>query len=173
MDAAYFHLLVNHFPIILAIVGAVAAVLALVLRRRGLWLYATATLAAGGLTAIPTFLSGNGAEEIMEDSWFVSRQALHAHEESGELALWVLLAMGVVALYAWWRLYRTRAEDPQLLPTWLKALVVVTALAGAGAASWTSYQGGFVVHKAEALQSAPPGYVRPAAPPEAEEREGR
>ena len=51
MDAAYLHLVVNHFPIVLAIAGTVAALLALALQRRGLWVYAAAslTMAAVGM----------------------------------------------------------------------------------------------------------------------------
>src|SRR5690242_16627936 len=44
MNWPYVHTLINHFPIILVVMGAAAAVTALVLRRRGIWLYSVASL---------------------------------------------------------------------------------------------------------------------------------
>ena len=156
MDAAYLHLTVNHFPIVLTTVGALAALLAMVSGRRVVWLYACATLTLAGLSAPLAFFTGREAEETVEHSWFVTREAIDAHEEAGEWALWVLLAMGVVSLYAWMR--RLRAPDVVRLPRWLQALVVLLALVGAATVGRTAWLGGYVVHKAAALQgTAPPG----------------
>ena len=166
MDAAYLHLLVNHFPVILTIVGTGTVLLALFSGRRGLWIYGCATLTLAGLTAPLAFFTGRSAEHVAEDYWYVTRDAIHAHEESGELALWILLAMGAVCAYAWLR--RVHAPDVVKLPAWLRAFVVLLALAGSGAVSWTAWQGGFVVHKAAVLTGP-----RPAGLPAPEPRPPR
>ena len=50
MNWPYVHTLINHFPIILSVVGTGVVLLALIVRRRGLWLYALATLTLAGLS---------------------------------------------------------------------------------------------------------------------------
>ena len=170
MDWSYFHLLVNHFPIILSIVGTAAVLVALVTRRRDLWRYATLTLLLAGLAAYPVFFTGGEAEEVMEDRWYVTREAIHEHEEGSEFALWSLLVMGAVSGYALWRTTRrgvaasgTRTDSLEA-PGWLRALVALLALLGASTVARASYLGGEIVHKAAALQTAPAGYVPPPRP---------
>jgi hypothetical protein len=152
-DAAYLHLLVNHIPIILTLVGAGAAVLGLVLRRRGLWLYAVASLTISGATAYPVMLTGHAAEDVMKDKWYVTRESIDAHEEAGETAMWVLIAMGAVSAYAWWRLVRRDRSD--LLPMWLGALVFVASLAGVWTTTIAAYRGGNIVYYSPKLASPP------------------
>jgi hypothetical protein len=153
------HLILNHFPVILTIVGAAAAVLALIVRRRGVWLYATATLALAGVMVVPTYLTGEGAEHRLEDSWYASHDVIEEHEEAGKFALWVVIGMGVIGAYAWWRARRSTTIDGAL-PVWLRALVVVAALFGASTLYVTAKHGGEIVHQSPQLQ---PG-VGPPAP---------
>ena len=44
------HIMINHFPIILATMGALAVLLAVVRGQRGIWLYATVSLTLAALT---------------------------------------------------------------------------------------------------------------------------
>ena len=66
MDGAYLHILINHFPIILSLIGAAAAIVFLFRPRRALWLYAVASLTLAGLAAYPTKFTGGLAEESIE-----------------------------------------------------------------------------------------------------------
>ena len=179
-DLGSFHILINHFPVILTLVGAVAVLLALVIRTRTVWLYATATLALAGLSAIPTFLTGDPAEDQLEDSWYVTRRAIETHSDAADFALWGLIIMGVIAAYAWWRAWRltvvvveaTQTErgnivaDPMVrtnagLPVWLRALVLVSALNGSALVIRTASLGGDILHRSEILKTTP----RPASVP--------
>ena len=153
MDAAYLHLLVNHIPIILTLIGAVAAVLAIATRRRAVWLYALASLTISGVSAYPVMLTGHAAEDIMKDKWYVTRDAIKEHEEAGETAMWVLMAMGAVSAYAWWRLLRR--DQTGVPPTWLGALVVVVSIAGVGTTTIAAYRGGNIVYYSPKLASPP------------------
>lgn len=98
MDWPYVHLLINHFPIILTVTGAAAALAALVLRRRGLWLYAVASLTLSALAIYPAFFTGDEAKDTLErlHPWYIVRGSIDSHEEAAEVTLWVLLAMGLV-----------------------------------------------------------------------------
>lgn len=173
MDAAYLHILLNHFPIILSLLGLAAAVASFVWRRRAVWLYAVATLTLAGLTAYPVVLTGHAAEKSMEDMNYVQREAIHDHEEAADLSMWVLLATGAVSAYAWWRALRAAPRDPSLdTPNWLRALVVLGAVASATTVSWAAKKSDPIVHYSPLLQhppapgipATPPGTVPPAFP---------
>lgn len=175
------HLLINHFPVILTVVGAAFALLALFVKKRGVWLYATATLSLAGLAAVPTFFTGDPAAEQIKDSWYVTRQAIHAHEDAADFAVWGLVIMGLIAAYAWWRAWRRetvvvagavhtdRGDVPAEamvranagLPVWLRALVVISALFGCALVYRTASLGGDIVHHSTVLKSTP----RPASVP--------
>lgn len=152
MNDAYLHLLINHIPVILAPLGALAAILALVKRNRTVWLYAVATLTLAGAAVYPVKFTGERAEKVVERAIpTVSKDAIHDHEEAGDTATWILLATGAISAWAWWRL----ARGGTTLPTWLAAAVVIGALASAGAVSYASYEGGLIVHT-EAHNPVPP-----------------
>ena len=154
------HLVINHFPVILTLVGAAAALVALVVRKRGAWLAATAMLTLAGVSVVPTYLTGESAQERIEDAWYVSRDVIHEHEEAGEWALWIVGAMGMVSAYAWWRARREAALDGGL-PIWLRAVVVVAAMFGASTVYVTAKRGGEIVHRSPQLQptASPPALV--------------
>jgi hypothetical protein len=151
---AYVHILINHVPIILAGLGAAAALASLIWRGRTVWLYAVVTLTLAGLSIYPVKWTGEGAEESMEEMWYVTRDAIHAHEEAGELATWVVLAVGVVSAYAWWRATRwIRPAD--VPPAWLRALVVVGGLAAVGTTGYAAKLSDPILHYSPRLQHPP------------------
>ena len=154
MNVAYLHLLINHVPVILAPLGAATAILAFLTKKRAVWLYAVATLTLSGLSAYPVMLTGDMAEDVVKHNVSgVSRAAIEEHSDAGEITMWVLLAAGLIAAYAWWRM----ARDPRytLLPTWLSALVILGGIAAAGSVTWASVEGGYIIHK-EAHQAVAP-----------------
>jgi hypothetical protein len=159
MDAAYLHLLVNHFPIILSIMGVAASVVALLVHRRGAWLYAAASLTIAGAVAYPVMLTGHAAEDVMKHKWYVTKESIQHHEDAADIATWVLVATGVVNAFAWWRIARAGRGDAaamDVLPARvLQGLVLVTGLAGLGTVSYAALQGGKIVHGSSALDAGP------------------
>lgn len=165
MDAAYLHIVVNHFPIILCLVGTIAALLGLAFQKRGLWVYAAASITIAGIMIYPVLYTGQQAEEVVKDRWYASRDAIHAHEEAGELALWVTLAAGAIAGYAWFRAARPRHREDRF-PSGLGTLLAIAGLAASGTLGYTAWQSGFIVHKAAAPAGTVPGVrEQPAGPP--------
>jgi uncharacterized membrane protein len=163
MDWPYLHTLVNHFPIILTVVGTAVAVFAALTRRRGAWMYAVVSLTFAGLAAYPAFFSGDEAHEVMEKKWYVVKSMIDSHEESAEVALWLLLAAGVIAAYTWWRMQRRERDG--LPPGWLRVLVLVSAFASLAGVSFTAWKGGKIVHESpRLLQSTGPGQPGPSVP---------
>jgi hypothetical protein len=146
--------MINHFPVILSVVSAGAAILGLIARRRIVWTFAAICLTVAGVAVGPVFLSGKEAADVIEDLPHPPRKVIDAHEESSEVALFVVLGAGVVGAIAWWQLARRAdTEEPR---SWIRAAVTVAALAAAGATGYTALLGGMIYHGAA-------GKARPAA----------
>lgn len=164
MDPAYLHLVVNHLPVVLSVVGAAAAIVALLVRRRGVWLYSVASMTIAGAIVYPVMLTGHAAEHEVKKQWYVDRDAVDAHEDAADIATWTVLGAGVVAVAVWWSLARRKdGAVLELPPVWAQGLVLIAALAGSGTIAYAAYQGGKIVHDAVRLQSPPPG-VAPLPP---------
>jgi hypothetical protein len=137
MDAVTLHLRTNHFPIILSVVATVAAVLALVLRKEGIWRYALVTALLAGLTAPIAYWTGDRAEDMAGEFENIALEHMADHEESAKFALAGLLVAGGAAVLA--------LAKPNL-GTRIGFLAV--SLAATGLTGYTSSQAGKIVHNA-------------------------
>jgi hypothetical protein len=161
----YVHLLINHFPVVLATMGFFAVLGALITGRRGLWLYAMGTLTVAGLIIYPVHFSGDEASHAMRTVWYIKRDAIHVHDDAAGITMLVTLLVGAVSAYGWWRALKRRDE---LIPAWIRAAVAVGALAAFGSASYASFLGGKIIHEAPVLElktapvGLPAGIVAPA-----------
>ena len=154
MNWVYLHILANHTPIILSGLGVLAAIAALISRKRVVWLYALTTLTLAGLSVYPVFFSGSQAEDTVVDHDRNARRAIHAHEEAADWALWLVLATGAVSAYT---LYRLRKQREGLPPGWLQALVLITALFASTSVAKAGFDGGKIRHEEwERSLSTPP-----------------
>ncbi|MFC7671286.1 hypothetical protein ACFQT0_30695 [Hymenobacter humi] len=85
MNQAHWHLLLNHAPILGSLFGLVLLLLAVALRLQPVLLRTgLVTLIVAALLTIPTQLTGDGAEEVVEDQPGVSEPLIHEHEEAAE-----------------------------------------------------------------------------------------
>lgn len=126
MNAAHSHLIINHFPIIGLILGIIVLLIGVlsrssVTRRVGLLLFLIA-----GITAIPAFSTGEGAEEIIEHMPSTdacnadctcshdaiqkaseeNHQLIHEHEEKAEALMpfmWGIIGLSLIALFLEWK----------------------------------------------------------------------
>jgi uncharacterized membrane protein len=161
----YVHLLINHFPVVLTVGALVVAIGAAITNRRGLWLNAMGLLTAAGLMIYPVHFTGDQADHALHDPWYIKEGVIDAHDNSAGIALAIILVAGVIAAYGWWRALRRRDE---IIPGWIRAGVLVGALAGFGSAAYAAYLGGKIIHEAPVLSlpEAPPGLPPGiAAPP--------
>ncbi|MDE3054529.1 MAG: hypothetical protein KGN74_04590 [Gemmatimonadota bacterium] len=162
MDWPYLHVTINHFPIILSVVGTFVLILALVAKRRGLWLYALATLTLAGLSAYPADFTGDEASHAVRDSWWVVRSAVHEHDQAASFALAALLIVGAVSAYGWWRMLRK--ETAGVPPKWLQWTVTLLAVWSLSVVVRTAYLGGKILHDNPNIVNPPPGFVAPPNP---------
>lgn len=137
MDGLQLHLLTNHLPI----VGTFAALLVVLigmLRRSdaaistGLIVYAVMAL-----MAVPAYLSGEEAEERIEQIAGINEGAIHEHEEMAELTLWLMTISGLLAIGA----VVTHARNMKISSKIALAFVIV-AIAAFAQGAWTGHEGG-------------------------------
>ena len=99
MNAAHFHLLVNHLPIVGSFIGFLLILYSSLIQKD------TSNLKAGlviltlsCLSILPVYFSGEGAEEIVEHLEGVSHDKIEEHEEIAELGLYASLFVGMLGL---------------------------------------------------------------------------
>jgi len=66
MNDAHFHLLVNHFPILMPIIGMLLLLGGMIFKSEAVKRAAYFTFLVGAIATIPSFSSGEGAEEVVE-----------------------------------------------------------------------------------------------------------
>jgi hypothetical protein len=149
ITSAQVHLAFNHLPVVGALIAAAVLVLGAVrghqtVRRLGLSLLVFAALAA-----LPTYFSGDGAEEIVEHRPGVSERVIERHEHAARDALIAILVGGGAAAGALvaLRLRRERVAGP------LFGAALVVSLAATGLLVRTAHLGGMIRH--DELRAAP------------------
>ena len=151
MNSAHIHLLFNHFPILGALFAAGVLFFGVVLNDRKINQVGLVSMVIFTLLTIPAFLSGEGAEEVVEDYQGISHAAIHNHEEIAEIGLWIMVVAGVIALVSFILQYRKE----QLHRT-LSIIALVAALAAFGVFARVGLTGGEIRH---------PEIIKPLAVP--------
>ncbi len=156
------HALVNHFPIVLTVIGALAVLLAAMYERRGIWMYALSTLTLAGLTIYPASFTGERASGAVRHAWYIAPGAVHSHSAAADITLWVVGVTGVLALLSLITLARTREA---LSPArGFRILVGLGALASICAVAYTGYLGGKIVIESPILASPTPPIIPVSLP---------
>ena len=125
------HPAIVHFPIALTAVGALAAVVYLLIRLEWLRWLAPVLLSLALLGAIAAYFSGESAKDRAVELG-VPEAAIQQHEETG---IWGLGLTGLACLLSWATHARRRG-------VWVSAIVAVAA---AGIFLWNGHLGGRLV----------------------------
>lgn len=143
MNPAHLHLLVNHLPI----VGALLALplLALAIWRRtdlGALRAAVLVLVLAAVGAGASMRTGEEAEHAVEDLPWATETLIEEHEERAELATWVTVAAALagVGLWAW-------SERKKAVPLGALLGLGLLSAASAGAMGWVGASGGVIRHE--------------------------
>lgn len=146
------HPAVVHFPIALGVVGALLAVVYLLLRKEWLRWFAPILLSIALLGAVAAYFSGQSAEDRAE-ALNVPEAAIEEHEEG---SIWALGVIALAALLSWATHGKRRGE-------WLSTIVAVIA---AAAILRTAHLGGKLVfiHGAGRVTAPADGAVPGGAP---------
>ena len=158
MDERELHLVLNHVPVILSVMALCSSLFAIAAKSRTAWLYAAVSLTIAGLFSYPTFLTGHGAHEAIEDLWYVKADSWHEHQMAAGWANGMLLAGGAFAAFAWWKL--TRSTDA-MIAKWMQVVLIFACAMGASTVGRAAWLGGKVIREQEALKTPPKGWVAP------------
>jgi hypothetical protein len=141
MDLAHIHLLLNHFPTIGNIIGGGLFVLSLIAKSDDLKRASLVVLLGISLIAIPTYISGNGAQDAIKSLPGVSKSLIETHEGA---ALVALAFMEVTGAFAWLGLWQFRRLAR--VPNWNLAVILVLTLVTLGLMTRASNIGGEIRH---------------------------
>jgi uncharacterized membrane protein len=141
MTTAHFHLLVNHLPLF----GSMLAALVL---AHGLWTKSVQTkiaaynlLILSSLGAVVAYLTGESAEEAVENLQGISESAIERHEDASVIALVALIILGVLAILGLIFTMRQSRFTRRIAIT-----VLLMSLLSFGIMAWTGYLGGQIRH---------------------------
>jgi len=141
MDLAHIHLLLNHFPVIGTIIGGGLFLLALITNSDDLKRASLLVLLGIALISIPTYMSGNGAQQALASQPGVSKSLVETHEG---VALEGIAFMEFTGAFAWlglWQLRRLRR-----IPRWNLGVILILTVASLVLMARASNIGGEIRH---------------------------
>lgn len=141
VNSAHLHLALNHVPVLGILFGTVLLGVGLlrrndILRRTSLIVFLLAGFAAGA-----AYLTGEPAEEVVENAAGVSDDQIERHEDAAAVATSGAALLGLAALALLWR---SRRADSMASP--LLTAVFVLGVLTTGAMAWTANLGGQIHH---------------------------
>ncbi len=98
MNPLHLHLLLNHLPISAILFGLFFICLGLALKRESFEKVGLVLFLLAALTSIPTFLTGDSAEELLEHLPNISNHLIEAHEEASVPAFILAEILGALSL---------------------------------------------------------------------------
>jgi hypothetical protein len=140
MNPAHLHLLLNHVPVLGAFGLLLLFTIAFFRRDSSLGrLTLVLTILVAG-AAVAVFLTGEPAEEIVEELAGIGESAIEPHEEAARVAT---IGFGILGAGAAAMLLAFRRHE---LPRWAMGVVLVSTLAVSGLMGWTANLGGRIRH---------------------------
>jgi uncharacterized membrane protein len=141
MNIVHLHLLLNHVPVIGAIFALLLLAFGILKKSDDLKKASFGAFVIAALIAIPVYLTGEPAEELVENLPGVSESLIERHEAAALLALIGIIAVGTITLVGL-VLFRGNRK----IPAWFSYLSLMVALAAGGLMAWTASLGGQVRH---------------------------
>lgn len=137
MDGLQLHLLTNHLPIVGTFAALLVVLVGMVRRSDSAISTGLIVYALMALMAVPAYLSGEEAEERVEQIAGINEGAIHEHEEMAELTLWLTVISGVLAVGA----VITHTRNMKISSKIALAFVII-AIAAFAQAARTGHEGG-------------------------------
>lgn len=125
MNPAHLHLIFNHFPIIVPIIGFLVMVAAFFFRSELLKRTALALFIFGALATLPAFGKGEDAEEVIENLPGIEENVIESHEETAETFAYLSYGLGILSLIGFWANWKGNRFSNFLVTAVLVLTVVV------------------------------------------------
>lgn len=102
MNDAHFHLVFNHFPIIVPIVGMLILIVGFFIDSDVVKRTAFGVFIFGAIMTFPAMFTGEGAEEVAEKLPGITHDIIHEHEEKAEVFVILSYILGLLSIGALW-----------------------------------------------------------------------
>jgi uncharacterized membrane protein len=141
MSTTHFHMLLNHFPVIGTLIGSGLLLWGIIKNQDNIKSIAAVVLALMAIIAIPVYLTGEPAEETVEELAGIAKSMIGLHEDAATIAIWLMGITGIISLaallFAW--------QKRKMANTVFIISFVLSALCFAAMAR-TGYYGGQIRH---------------------------
>ena len=141
MNWAYFHILVNHFPIIGVIIGTLILIAGMVLKNEGIKISGLGTLVFAAVMAVITDLSGDPAKDAVQVIPGIAESLINRHEDIASVALFIIIPTGLLAALTLYSIYKKERSVRFLL-----MITLVFSVISCAALGYVGHTGGQIRH---------------------------
>lgn len=141
MNSAHWHLILTHVPVVGMVLATLLLAAAWRIPNDAVKRLALGVVVAMALLALPTYFTGERAEDVVERLPGVSASAIDLHEDAAGYALAAIGVAGIVALAG----LALSARVSGLLGRFVAGTLVLAVLS-AGVLAWTANLGGRIRH---------------------------
>ena len=141
MNEAHLHLAINHFPIILPLVGLILLIAGGILKSSILQRTAFIFYIMAALLTVAAYSSGEAAEHFIEDLPGVEEKYMQMHEEAAETFSWIMYVLGGFSLVGIWVHLQQKS-----FRRWIDYLTIILTIVVLFFAKETGTTGGEIMH---------------------------
>ena len=141
MNEAHLHLAINHFPIILPLVGLILLIAGGILKSSILQRTAFIFYIMAALLTVAAYSSGEAAEHFIEDLPGVEEKYMELHEEAAETFSWIMYILGGFSLVGIWVHLKQKSFGK-----WIGYLTIILTIVALFYAKETGTTGGEIMH---------------------------
>ncbi len=140
MSSVQLHLALTHVPVILSLVAFLILLTSIFIKNDTVGKVSYALLVLAGLTAIPVFLTGEGAEEAVENLPGVSEAVIEKHEGIAKFAMIAISVSGLISLGV------LLSGKNQVIARVGRIIILVLAIGSSALMAQTAHLGGQIRH---------------------------
>lgn len=141
MNWAHLHLALNHVPVVGLPIVLLLLAWAIVRRSAELLKASCGLIVLLMIVTVIVQLTGEPAEELVEELPGVIESMVESHEESALVGTIGMVVVGVTALFGLWRL-----RTGKILPGWYSPTVLIAGITVAVLMAWIANSGGQIRH---------------------------
>ncbi len=142
MDGAHLHLAINHIPVVGTGITLFLFLVGFIKKSDEVIKVSLQLFVLVAISAVPTFFSGEAAEEVVEHMPGMLEALIEQHEQAAKVSMILEIAAGILAVLGL-ILFRLKRS----FPSWLKVLFLLILILAGGLMARTANLGGQIRHE--------------------------